>query len=180
MMRPVFLGLILWAAAACSGNNSGTTEPGSGGNPPGQGVANVPGTTNRTVTVQGLQREFVVHVGSSVGTSTSAPIVFMLHGTSGDGRQFLQISGWREKADQEGIIAVFPSALPHCFYEDENNDGDFADADERKVTTKWAHGELGVPATMPLCPAAVIASLPSQNRALVDHPLADESCSSMR
>ncbi len=27
---------------------------------------------------------------------------------------------------------------------------------------------------MPLCPAAVIASLPAQNRALVDHPLADD------
>ena len=98
----------------------------------------------------------------------------MFHGTSGDGPQFYNISRWKEQADQEGLIAVFPSALTYCFYEDENSDGDFDDAGERKVTSKWTHGALGDPARMPLCTDAVIASLPAQARTLVDHPLRDD------
>ncbi len=153
---------VLLGLGAC-----GTTEP--GGLP-----TNTPGTTTRTLTVDGSERTFVVHVGSPVGATTAAPVVFMLHGTSGDGQQFFNTSGWREQADQDGLIAVFPSALTYCFYEDENGDGDFADAGERKVTSKWTHGDLGNPAVMPLCTADVIATLPAQTRALLDHPLRDD------
>ena len=35
----------------------------------------------------------------------------MYHGRSGTGRQFLQISGWREQADAVGLVAVFPTGL---------------------------------------------------------------------
>lgn len=162
-------------ALACSG---GSSDSGSGNNPPTSPppptVTNTPGKTTRSITVDGQQRTFVVHVGSSVGRTAAVPVVFMEHGTSGDGEQFFNISGWREKADQEGFIAVFPSALTYCFYEDENKDGDFDDAGERKVTSKWTHGALGNPSEMPLCSAQVIASLNAQNRALVDHPLRDD------
>ena len=39
------------------------------------------------------------------------PLVFMFHGTSGDGERFLRISGWREQADATGLVAVFPTGL---------------------------------------------------------------------
>ena len=35
----------------------------------------------------------------------------MFHGSSGNGEQFLRISGWREQADATGLIAVFPTGL---------------------------------------------------------------------
>ena len=35
----------------------------------------------------------------------------MFHGSSGTGEQFLRTSGWREQADREGLIAVFPTGL---------------------------------------------------------------------
>ena len=171
MQRNIVLTLALSTLAACGGS---TTDPVETNTPPPTGVTNTPGTTNRTAAIQGLTREFVVHVGATVGARTAVPVVFMNHGTSGDGPQFFNISGWREKADVEGFIAVFPSALTHCLHEDENKDGDFTDADEMHVTTKWAHGELGDPARMPLCTAAEVAALNAQNRALVNHPLADD------
>jgi len=159
-------------ALACGG---GSTEPDSNNNnPPGPTKTNVVGRTDRTIAVGGQQRSFVVYVGSTVGATTTAPVVIMFHGTSGDGPQFFDQSGWRQQADQEGLIAVFPTALVHCFHEDENDDGDFLDFDEHKVTTKWAHGALGDPTIMPLCTAQQIAALSAQNRALVDHPLADD------
>ncbi len=147
---------------------------GPGGDSPGDEATNVPGRTDRTVNIQGLNREFVVYVGSSVGANTPVPVVFMLHGTSGDGPQYYNVSAWREKADAAGLIAVFPSALTHCLHEDENKDGDFTDVGERHVVTKWAHGELGDPSVMPLCTPQEIETLNAQNRALADHPLADD------
>lgn len=149
----------------------GSTEP-DDDNP--LAIRNVSGRTDRTIVVDGQQRQFVVYVGTTAGATDSVPVIIMMHGTSGDGPRFYEISGWRQKADQEGLIAVFPSALEYCFYEDENRDGDFEDAGERKITSKWTHGELGQPGEMPLCTAQVIASLPAQTRALVDHPLRDD------
>jgi poly(3-hydroxybutyrate) depolymerase len=135
------------------------------------GGTNVPGTYRHTIMLDGLQREFIVYVPAP--GHNNAPAVFMLHGSGGDGEKFYNISGWREKADETGLIAIFPSGLNYCLKEDENHDGDFDDPGERKITTKWAEGEVGSPAA-PLCTAAELAALPPEVRATVDHPLADD------
>lgn len=137
------------------------------------GAVNAPGRHDHTLTIGGETREFIVYVPQMKDTHAQVPVVIMLHGTSGDGLRFYNISGWKEKADQEKFIAVFPSALAYCFYEDENRDGDFNDRNERKVTTKWDAGPLGGE-TLPLCSAEDIASLNPEEQALVDHPLADD------
>jgi len=135
---------------------------------------NVPGTTVHRLTVGGLEREAIVYVPRRARGTTPVPVVFMLHGTSGDGERFYRISGWREKADEVGFIAVFPSALHHCFFEDENRDGDFDDRGEMKLTTKWASGIPGDPVLSPPCDDEDLARLTSERRALVDHPFADD------
>jgi polyhydroxybutyrate depolymerase len=56
----------------------------------------------------------------------------MLHGTSGDGEQFYNHSGWKELGEQENFITVFPSSLRWCF----NDDG------IEKHNTKWVCGDL--------------------------------------
>jgi len=94
------------------------------------------------------------------------PVVFMIHGTSGSGEKFYNISGWREKADAEGFIAVFPSALSYCLGDDEDYDH-VVEADEFKVTTKWAAGALGT-ASMPLCTDAQIAGLSATRQASIE------------
>ncbi len=134
---------------------------------------NEPGTHGETLVVDGMEREAIVYVPEAA-RGVRAPVVFMLHGTSGDGQIFYEHSGWVEKADEVGLIAVFPSALRHCFFEDENHDGDYDDPGERKVTTKWSSGKLGEADGMPPCTEADIAALSPAKQAEVDHPVADD------
>ncbi len=131
-------------------------------------------TERRVLQVGGQQREYIVYVPWKSRTATNVPVVFMLHGTSGDGEQFYAHSGWREKADETGLIAVFPSALWHCYLQDNDKNGTIDPLTEREVFTKWAAGKLGDPAERPLCTAAQMQGLTAEKRALVDHPLADD------
>lgn len=120
----------------------------------------------RRPVVDGIEREFLIHVPQKVDGSARVPVVVMLHGTSGSGEKFYNISGWVEKANAEGFIAVFPSALSYCLGDDEDYDG-VIEPDEYKVTTKWAAGALGT-AVMPLCTEEQIAQLPPDKRAEIE------------
>ena len=63
-------------------------------------------------------------------TVRSRPVVFMYHGSGGDGEQFLRISGWREQADATGLVAVFPTGVR------------YRDLDTGRLATKWNDGHL--------------------------------------
>jgi polyhydroxybutyrate depolymerase len=134
---------------------------------------NAPGRHNHTVSVGGVTREFIVYVPKKAAGAAAVPVVVMIHGTTGDGDKFFNTSRWREKADAEGLIAVFPTALVHCFHDDVNHDGDFGDQGERQVTTKWSAGALGTD-DLPLCTAAELAQVPPARRQAADHPPADD------
>lgn len=136
-----------------------STSLGCGGRPE-QGAR-----LSRKVTVGGFEREYLVHRPKSVDGSKKVPVVFMLHGTSGDGQKFYNISGWVEKADAEGFIAVFPSALTYCLGDDDDHDGAI-EANEWTITSKWAMGSLGT-AKMPMCPAAELEKQPAAQQATV-------------
>lgn len=110
-------------------------------------VENVAGTYYRTLmTSDGEEREFIVYVpGSAVGTQ-NVPVVVFIHGTGSTGEIFHDNPDlWIPKADAEGFIAVHPTALVHCHF----------DNGLEKTTTKWAHGDLGETNTLlgalPLC-----------------------------
>jgi poly(3-hydroxybutyrate) depolymerase len=76
------------------------------------GLAYAVGVNCRTVTLDGHPRRFIVYVPATAPVARPhKPVVFMFHGTGGDGEQFLRISGWREQADAAGHIAVFPNGL---------------------------------------------------------------------
>jgi poly(3-hydroxybutyrate) depolymerase len=76
------------------------------------GTAYEAGVNCRTVEVDGIDRRYIVYVPDHRPvTGGRAPVVFMFHGTGGDGERFLRISGWREQADATGLVAVFPTAL---------------------------------------------------------------------
>lgn len=72
-------------------------------------------------------REYYVHVPKSYDGSTKVPVVFMLHGTSGNGEKFYNESGWVEVSEEENIITVFPSSWRYCIIDD----------GQIKNTTKW-------------------------------------------
>jgi polyhydroxybutyrate depolymerase len=81
--------------------------------------------------LEGVERNFIVYQADNP-TNQPMPVVFMFHGTSGNGEKFYNISGWKQKADKEGLIAVFPSSLRYCIDED----------GIIKNTTKWNDGKL--------------------------------------
>lgn len=97
--------------------------------PPAVGTSFPPGLTCRNIDVDGYPRELLVYVPVALAAEPSqpAPMVFMFHGSSGNGLQFANISGWREKADAEGFIAVFPTGLEYFVTEDGKN----------RWNTKW-------------------------------------------
>jgi polyhydroxybutyrate depolymerase len=85
------------------------------------------GKNRFTTEVNGDSREYYVHVPQNYDKTDPIPVVFMLHGTSGDGEKFYNISGWKELAENEEILTVYPSSWAYCIIED----------GEMKNTTKW-------------------------------------------
>ena len=70
------------------------------------------GINCRIVEVDGHPRRFVVYVPRHRPvTGPLRPVMFMFHGSTGTGEQFLRVSGWREQADATGLVAVFPTGL---------------------------------------------------------------------
>nr|MBP6796091.1 hypothetical protein [Saprospiraceae bacterium] len=67
------------------------------------------GTKLRIVTkIDGVDREYFIHIPTNHDSSKQVPLVFMLHGTGGNGDDMYQNSGWAELSEKEGLIAVFP------------------------------------------------------------------------
>lgn len=68
--------------------------------------------------MNGDDREYFVHVPAGYKGSAQTPVVFMLHGTNGNGEDFYTDSGWKEVGEAENIITVFPSSWKYCIVED--------------------------------------------------------------
>lgn len=71
-----------------------------------------PGRYNRTLTLDGMQRSYVLHLPKSYQEGEPLPVVFMLHGGGGTGRAALWETGWHRLADEQGFIMVAPNAMP--------------------------------------------------------------------
>lgn len=80
------------------------------------------------IPVDGVNREFWVHVPIGYKPNVPTPVLIMLHGTSGNGLKFYEESGWKEVGDEENIITVFPSSGRYDITYPDNS---------TKTTTKW-------------------------------------------
>ncbi|MCX6317160.1 MAG: prolyl oligopeptidase family serine peptidase [Bacteroidetes bacterium] len=78
----------------------------------------VKGKNRYTIIVDSTEREFWVHVPAIYDSTQPTPLVFMLHGTGGNGERFYDGSGWKELGEEEGFISVFPSSLRYFIYTD--------------------------------------------------------------
>lgn len=83
------------------------------------------------MTLEGVDREYIVVKPSGNPPAQGYPVVFMLHGTTGDGEKFYTISGWKELGEKEKFITVYPSSLAYCVTLPSNH-----------VVTKWNNGDL--------------------------------------
>lgn len=72
-----------------------------------------------TIEVDGLPREYIVQIPAGYSAGTPIPVVFMLHGTGGDGELMYEDSGWKEVGETETILTVYPSALRRCIVQDQ-------------------------------------------------------------
>lgn len=57
---------------------------------------------------QRWHRYYIVHEPPRIDPAQPMPLVVMLHGYCGTAEWSLKISGWAQKADAEGFLAVFP------------------------------------------------------------------------
>jgi polyhydroxybutyrate depolymerase len=112
-MKSTRLACVLAALFLTAGASTAQAQAPAGGcaTRGGAGVAYDAGVNCRVVEVDGHPRRFIAYVPSRRPSAGRAPVVFMFHGSSGSGEQFLRISGWREVADRRGLVAVFPTAL---------------------------------------------------------------------
>ncbi|MBE2317474.1 hypothetical protein DVA67_015935 [Solirubrobacter sp. CPCC 204708] len=96
-------------------------------------------------------------------TGARRPVVFMFHGSSGTGEQFFHSSGWREMADQTGLVAVFPTGLRYRVLE------------TGRLTTKWNDFSLAAEIdTNELPPGSDAgAPVPADDVSFVDAMVAD-------
>ncbi len=114
MKRILFLSMIIIASLSCEKEKFITTDINSGFKPSIDSLSWVIGHNTYNLEVNGVIRNFVVHVPLSYKhLNDSIPMLFMLHGTSGNGEQFYKISGWVEKAETEGFIALFPTGYEY-------------------------------------------------------------------
>ena len=60
------------------------------------------------ISASGLDREYVVHVPALYNKDLPAAVVIMFHGGGSTAQEAMRETGWVEKADQEGFLAVFP------------------------------------------------------------------------
>jgi len=70
-----------------------------------------PGRHTLSLTVDGLERTYIVHVPLGYDSKMQSPLVIMLHGGGGTAKAAIWETGWTEKADRDGFLAVFPNAM---------------------------------------------------------------------
>ncbi|HNR16691.1 MAG TPA: hypothetical protein PKG90_08515 [Chitinophagaceae bacterium] len=87
------------------------------------------GKNRFTVMVDNVEREYYVHIPADYTGNAAVPLVFVLHGTSGNGEKFYDISGWKELGEEENFISVYPSSGRYKIF-------NFGDSTVQN-TTKW-------------------------------------------
>jgi polyhydroxybutyrate depolymerase len=71
----------------------------------------VPGDNDRTIQVDGLTRQYRVHVPPGWTPGTQAPVVFDVHGWSTTAALQQSLSGLQAVSDREGFLVVWPQGL---------------------------------------------------------------------
>jgi poly(3-hydroxybutyrate) depolymerase len=130
--------VLLLGSTSCRKNKNGDT------------TGNTAGTYYKTLTTSdGQNRSYIVYVPNNI-EGQDVPVLFMIHGTNQTGQVHYDKNLWNPKAQQEGSIVVYPTALSYCHY----------DAGNQRITTKWAAGDLGETdvnrGALPVCTGEVV------------------------
>jgi polyhydroxybutyrate depolymerase len=77
-----------------------------------KGLAAAAGDHDESMKSGDFTRNFEVHLPPRYDGKAKLPVVIMLHGSGGEGKEAGKDTGWSAKADRENFIAVFPDGLP--------------------------------------------------------------------
>lgn len=69
------------------------------------------GSSDHSITVAGTKRTFRLYRPANLSMSKPVPLVVMLHGALGDGRQAELAYGWNAEADRKGFVVAYPDGL---------------------------------------------------------------------
>jgi polyhydroxybutyrate depolymerase len=67
--------------------------------------------TKETITVENVDRSYVVHLPKGYDEKQHYPVVVLLHGLNQEADDMERLTRFNELADKDGVIAVYPSAL---------------------------------------------------------------------
>ena len=67
---------------------------------------------DRTITVNGAERHYLLDVPDSVHAGTPAPVLLDFHGLGHSAAGVWQVSGFKDIAARDGFITVYPDGLP--------------------------------------------------------------------
>lgn len=100
------------AAAGSSGSAATSGAAGSAASAPCPANNVLKAGDNRKMLMHGgRERRFNVYVPSSIAAMTRVPLVLDFHGNGSSGMQEQSGSGWRQKADAEKFIVVYPDGV---------------------------------------------------------------------
>ncbi len=66
---------------------------------------------NKTILVDGLQRNYILHLPPSYTTTQKLPLIFALHGGGGTAAGTVKLYGLEQLADKNNCIIVYPDAI---------------------------------------------------------------------
>jgi len=67
-----------------------------------------PGNSTRKLTVNGLNREYLIHIPSGLDRSRTVPVVFAFHGYDGSSSEMQTWTGFDAIADKDSFLVVYP------------------------------------------------------------------------
>ena len=99
-----------------NGGRGGTTgAAGTGGASTCAGATLTAGNSNRTISIGGVSRTYILHVPSSYTGTKPVPLVIDFHALGGTGSQEQSLSGYQKIADQEGFLILFPDGIDNAW-----------------------------------------------------------------
>lgn len=80
------------------------------------------GRNDYEIPLENVDRHFIIHVPQTYTGNEPVPIVFMFHGTNAQGHSFWLDSKWKELAEVENFIAIFPSSWKYVITDEGTKD----------------------------------------------------------
>lgn len=72
--------------------------------------SNLPvGEITRTLMHDGIERNYILYIPSSINWNQPVPLVFVFHGGTGNAESAIRMSGFSKIADQNGFLVVYPN-----------------------------------------------------------------------